>query len=92
MQPTFVGMAIISKIEKAKNYFVKFTAMKSTDNNKTQPNTKKRKEKSQIKKYKLKNQKISKTNLTFKKERIRTAKRIGAVKMRENRNPPSISS
>ena len=93
MQPTFVGMAIISKIEKAKNYFVKFTAMKSTDNNKTQPNTKKRrKKKSQIKKCKLKNQKISKTNLTFKKERIRTAKRIGAVKMRENRNPPSISS
>jgi hypothetical protein len=38
-------MPIISKIEKAKNYFVKFIATKSADNNKTQPNTKKRKEK-----------------------------------------------
>ena len=85
-------MAIISKIEKAKNYFVKFTATKSADNNRTQPNTKKRKKKSQIKKYKLKNQKISKTNITFKRERIRTAKRIGAVRKRENRNPPSIGS
>ena len=94
LQPTFVGMAIISKIEKAKNYFVKFTATKSANNNKKQPNTKKRKEKkkSQIKKYKLKNQKICKTNLTFKRERIRTAKRIGAVRKRENRNPPSIGS
>ena len=93
MQPTFVGMAIISKIEKAKNYFVKFTATKSADNNRTQPNTKKRKKKkSQIKKYKLKNQKISKTNITFKRERIRTTKRIGAVRKRENRNPPSIGS
>ena len=80
-------MAIISKIEKAKNYFVKFTATKSVDNNKTQPNTKKRK-----KNRRLRNQKISKTNLTFKRERIRTAERIGAVKKRENRNLPSIGS
>jgi hypothetical protein len=80
-------MAIISKIEKAKNYFVKFTATNqqtTTEHNQTQ---RKEKKKSQIKKYKLKNQKISKTNLTFKRERIRTAKRIGAVK-----NPPSIGS
>jgi hypothetical protein len=63
----------------------------TTKHNQTQ-RKEKRKKKSQIKKYKLKNQKISKTNLTFKRERIRTAKRIKAVKKREDRNPPSIGS
>ena len=61
----------------------------TTKHNQTQ---RKKKKKTQIKKYKLKNQKISKTNITFKRERIRTAKRIGAVRKRENRNPPSIGS